>query len=232
MTATEYIKLLDNGHLSFAGNTKKDFKSLLPQEGSNSANQGIKKGMNWVGNYELTKEIYEQKYFPFWNFIKLNKSIWNSRWSLFKSLMLKSSNVSGSGHKVDAKWFGWSPAQAGGRGGLKKGEGDCDSDRDCAPGLKCAHDKLNIPGVRNTGVIKWGRDFCYDPNDSILDGTDALTFINGSNFDRIIETKTSLSQANREGVFYQAGNDRVLTKTAYMHENFPYWTFIRRASRS
>ena len=34
-----------------------------------------------------------------------------------------------------------------------------------------------------------------------------LTFMNGSNFDRIIETKSSLSEANREGVYYRAGNN-------------------------
>ena len=59
-----------------------------------------------------------------------------------------------------------------------------------------------------------------------------LKFLNGSNFDRIIETKSDLNQANRKGTFYKSGNDRILTKNAYMHENFPYWTFIRRASRS
>ena len=114
----------------------------------------------------------------------------------------------------------------------KKGEGDCDSDRDCARGLRCAHDRMRIPGVRNTGAIKWGRDFCYDPNDSTLDGTDALTFLNGSNYDRIVETKSNLNQANQAGVFYRAGNNRLLTKKAYLHENFPYWTFIRYANRS
>ena len=78
-----------------------------------------------------------------------------------------------------------------GRGGLQKGEGDCDSDRDCV-GLKCAHDKTNIPGVRNTGAIKWGVIF-VTPKDSTLDGTDMLKFLNGSNFDRIIETESNLN---------------------------------------
>ena len=231
MTATEYIKLLDNGNLSFSSNSSGVFKGILPKQDSLQSKQGVKKNMYWVGNYELKKEIYDMKYFPFWNFVKANKTIWNSRWGSFKTLMLKSSYVKASGHKTNAKWFGWSPSQAY-NGTLQKGEGDCDRDRDCAKGLKCAHDRMQIPGVRNTGAIKWGRDFCYDPNDNVLDGTDALTFMNGSNFDRIIETKSSLSEANREGVYYRAGNNRLLTKAAYMHENFPYWTFIRYANRS
>ena len=102
-------------------------------------------------------------------------------------------------------------------------EGDCDSDRDCARGLRCQQ-RMRIPGVRNTGAIKWGRDFCYDPNDSTLDGTDALTFINGSNYDRIVETKSNLNQANQAGVFYRAGNNRLLTKTAYC-KAFPILDF-------
>ena len=230
MTATENIKTLDNGNLSFS--TAGRFKSLIPMEGSEQTKQGTRKGIHWVGNYELRKEIYDMKYFPFWNFVSLNKEIWNSQWNKFKTIMLKLRSVQGSGAKVNARWFGWNPSQARGRRGLQKGEGDCDSDRDCAPGLKCAHDKMKIPGVRNTGAIKWGRDFCYDPNDSVLDGTDSLTFKNGSNFDNILETKISLSQANKEGVFYKRANGRLLTKKAYMHPNFPYWTFIRRASRS
>ena len=82
--------------------------------------------------------------------------IYNFRLDLIK--LLKA-----SGHKTNARWFGWSPSQAY-NGTLQKGEGDCDSDRDCARGLRCAHDRMRIPGVRNTGAIKWGRDFCYDPN--------------------------------------------------------------------
>ncbi len=161
MTATEYIKLLSNGNLSFAGNTGGGFKAILPQQNSLSAKSGIKKDMYWVGNFELKKEIYDLKYFPFWNFITLNKTIWNGRWSTFKTLMLKSRNVT-------------------------------------------------------TSFLS----------------PDSLLFLDGSNFDRIIETKSSLSQANSEGVFYRTGNNRLLTKKAYMHENFPYWTFIRRASVS
>ena len=51
MTATEYIKLLDNGNLSFAGNTGGGFKAILPQQGSLASRSGIKEGMYWVGNY-------------------------------------------------------------------------------------------------------------------------------------------------------------------------------------
>jgi len=42
--------------------------------------------------------------------------------------------------------------------------GDCDSDHDCAPGLKCffRQDSRNIPGCLGSG--KSGMDYCYDPS--------------------------------------------------------------------
>ena len=229
MSTSDYSTIVSNGNLKFSGG---GFKSILPTRNSTQAKSGIKKGMHWVGNYELKKEIYELKYFPFWQFVKLNKKAWNSKWNKFKSIMMKSPAVKGNFNKVNAQWFGWNPVQARGRRGLQKGQGDCDNDRDCGPGLKCAHDKSQISGIRNTGAIRGGRDFCYDPNDSVLGGTDGITFLNGSNFDTIVETKNSLNQANQLGNFYKSGNNRFLTKNAFMHENFPYWTFIRRAQKS
>lgn len=228
MSTSEYSTIVSNGNLSFSGG---GFKSILPTQNSAEAKSGIKKGMHWVGNYELKKEIYELKYFPFWQFVKLNKKTWNSQWNKFKSIMTKSPSVKGNFNKVNSQWLGWDPIQAR-RRGLQKGQGDCDNDRDCGPGLKCAHDKSQIPGIRNTGLIRGGRDFCYDPADSVLGGTDGIIFLDGSNFDTIIETKNSLSQANQLGNFYRSGNNRFLTKNAYMHEHFPYWTFIRRAQKS
>ena len=68
---------------------------------------------------------------------------------------------------VNATFYGWTPEQAQGTGGLQKGEGDCDSDTDCAEGLKCLHDQTSIPGVISNGVVVSQRDFCYDP----IDGT-------------------------------------------------------------
>ena len=46
------------------------------------------------------------------------------------------------------KWLGWTPSKGGypnrdpsvGGEPLTKGEGDCDNDSDCGPGLKCGHD--------------------------------------------------------------------------------------------
>ena len=103
MTVTEYIKL-QNGRLSFAGNTGGGFKALLPVSNTNA---GWRSGMAWVGNYELTKQIYEMKYFPFWNFVATNKQVWNSRWSHFKNLMLKFPSVKGGSGTVTASWRGW-----------------------------------------------------------------------------------------------------------------------------
>ena len=229
MTTTEYIKLMDNGNLDFSGNTGGGFKAILPQSWQAKAKDGPQKGMYWVNGYQLKKEIYEMKYFPFWQFVKTNKSVWNSRWWLFKRKMLSVYGVKASGDKKNMVWYGWDPWKAK-RGVLQKGEGDCDSDRDCAGNLRCYHDRI-APGLKNTGAWRYGRDFCYDPNDSVLDGTDAIRFKNGSIFDTVVETTSNLSDANRSGKFYRSGNYKMLTKQAYMTENFPYWSFLRKAER-
>ena len=92
-------------------------------------------------------------------------------------------------------WLGWSPNKGGWpprRGPvnaqgvmqpapspygapLDRGEGDCDNDNDCGPGMKCGHDgrgpdgKPGVPGLKyssggkvlpNSGY----KDYCYDPN--------------------------------------------------------------------
>ena len=75
MSSTEYIKLLDNGRLSFNSNSAGRFKNLLPLEGSENSKQGIRKNIHWVENYQLKKEIYDMKYFPFWHFITINKQL-------------------------------------------------------------------------------------------------------------------------------------------------------------
>jgi hypothetical protein len=229
MTTNKYVTLLSNGNLRFSGG----FNSFIPtQQEYADSTAGFKKNIHWVDNYELKRNVYNLKYFPFWKFIKLNRQIWDSQWNKFKSIMLKSRNVKTNATKVNAKWLGWNEGRR--RGNTQKGEGDCDSDRDCRPGLKCFQRDGNekVPGVRNTGDLTWEGDFCYDPNDSVLEGTDGLIISNGSNFDTIIETKNNLKDANRLGTFYKSGKNRILTKQAFMHEDFPFWLFIRRAERS
>jgi len=39
-----------------------------------------------------------------------------------------------------------------------------------------------------------------------------------------------MSNANSKGHFLKLGNNRYLTKQAFMNENFPYWLFLRTAS--
>ena len=58
---------------------------------------------------------------------------------------------------------------------------------------------------------------------------DALTFLNGSPFDSIIQSSNSSSVAKSKGYFYLAGNKRYLSKQAFLHEDFPYWLFLRVA---
>ena len=224
MTATEYIKY-KNGELDFSGNSGGGFKAILPR---NNYKAGWKKGMAWKGNYILTKNVYEKPLFPFWNFIKTNKSVWNGRWSDFKRKMMEVPSVEGGTGLSSSKWFGWNH-ERNARGRIKAGEGDCDRDSDCAPGLKCGQNKTKLPGVYNTGAMRGGRDFCYDPNS--MSGVDHLKFLNGSPFDSTLRASRSLNYANSKGMFYQKGNDKILTKNAYLHEHFPYWQFLRIAAR-
>jgi len=114
----------------------------------------------------------------------------------------------------------------------KVGEGDCDRDSDCGPGLKCGHNSTRLPGVRNTGVMGGGRDFCYDPKSNDAVANNSLRIVKGSPFDTIIGTSNSLAGANNNGLFYKKGNDKYLTKEAFMHENFPYWHFLRTAEKN
>ena len=139
---------------------------------------------------------------------------------------------------VYAQWKGWNFDTPNYRGKVPRGYGDCDVDADCGPGLKCAQDKTKISGLIDSGAITpntWGggRDFCYDPNDAQFssgDGRDTLSFLSGSPFDNIVQTATSMSVANSKGYFLKLGNNRYLTKQAFMNENFPYWLFLRTAS--
>ena len=222
-----------NMNLSFSG-APSSFKSLLTAGGKG----WWKNEYAWVGNYEITKAKYDGKYFPFWNFISGARNWWNNNWGEFKTQLLKVPSVKPGSPSVYAKWKGWNFDVPNYRGKVPRGYGDCDVDADCGPGLKCAQDKTKISGLIDSGAITpntWGggRDFCYDPNDAQFssgDGRDTLSFLSGSPFDNIVQTATSMSVANSKGYFLKLGNNRYLTKQAFMNENFPYWLFLRTAS--
>lgn len=215
------------GNLSFKG-ANSSFKSLLQVKTRGWWNNDHA----WAPNNEITKATYDKKYFPFWNFVKLGKEYWNKNWDLFKSEMLKVPSVKRSSLPTNSKWHSWTN-----NWWLKrpKGHGDCDSDRDCGPGLKCWENPRRIPGVVDTGAItpnSWGagRDFCYDPKDVALGGSgDALSFMEGSPFDNVIQTSNSTSIASSKGYFFVAGGTKFLTKQAFLNEDFPYWLFLRVA---
>ena len=217
-----------NLNLSF-NTAQSSFKSLLTIGGRGS----WKNDFVWVGNYEITKSKYDGKYFPFWNFIREARNYWNNNWGVFKSKLLEVPSVSLGTPSVNSKWGGWSNPWW-----LKrpKGQGDCDNDNDCGPGLKCSQNPKKLPGVVDAGDIypnRWGagRDFCYDPNDSAFSGAgDMLSFLDRSPFDNFIQTTTSASTANSKGYFLKVGTKRYLSKQAFMNENFPYWLFLRTAS--
>ena len=179
----------------------------------------------WTGKYQLIKETYIKEHFPFWNFTRVARDYWNKNWTLFKSKMLKVPSVKaiGSGGTVNSKWYGWSPSQK-----LKAGEGDCDGDYNCAPGLKCAQDPSSLPGVRSGG-LGGGRDYCYDPaaGDCNKEG---LTFLSGSPFDNLTGQTTNKPDADNQGIFLKCGNNKFISQRAFQSTNFPYWYFIRVAS--
>lgn len=168
MTATEYIKMEPDGSLNFDSNSGGGFKRLLPLTNRASGwnkEQNISWSSNKKSSYILTRETYVKKYFPFWNFVELNKSIWNTRWNHFKHLMLKARNISDKTSKI----------------------------------------------VNAQYMLK----------DSIL--------IKNTAFFDIVPSTASLSRANREGHLYRTSEGYFLNKKMFMHQNFPYWSFIRTA---
>ena len=75
-----------------------------------------------------------------------------------------------------------------------------------------------------------GRDFCYDPSKYGLPGNgDYLLFMEGSPFIASMPSKSNISSANNSGRFFKAGNNFIVTKQAYLNEDFPYWKLIRVA---
>ena len=222
MTVTEYIKF-ENGALNFSGNSGGGFKAILP---ITNVEKSWKSGMAWKPGYILTKEMYEMEYFPFWQFVKTNKSVWNSRWADFKKACLGVPGTKLGGDKVNARWLGWNDWLRN----EPEGQGDCDRDSDCAGNLKCAQNPYSLPGVNANGLFGGGRDFCYDPTKYGLpsDG-DYLLFMKDSPFEIAMPSKSSITEANSSGRFYKAGDNLVVTKAAYMSENFPYWKLIRIA---
>ena len=64
--------------------------------------------------------------------------------------------------------------QTGGQLGnqiLEDGQGECDKDSDCAPGLKCGQrGSSKLDGVNNLEGRQINKDFCYDPNVKSMQG--------------------------------------------------------------
>lgn len=220
VNALPNVNITNNGTTISFSNASSNIKSLLPLS---SRGSGWKKNITWSGNYILTKKIYNEKYFPFWNFVQVSKNYWKGNWGKFKTALLKDSSISISSKKVNSKWFGWTPSQARGRRGLKKGEGDCDSDRDCKPGLKCGHDSYSLPGINRAG-LGGSRDFCYNPMDKYLN--DALKIKSGSVMSTIIGQSSNKNIVKRDGLLLKRGNNLYLTKEAFISDSFPYWIFL------
>ena len=233
MKCVNGVKLIgtnsDNKSLSFDGAS--NLQSLLAEGDKNY----WKNNFNWVnggkfGRFLVTKELYEKKYFPFWNFINVSKDYWKNNWIGFGNRLIKSRHISRGIEKVNAKWFGWGHEKSMKKaGGVVKGEGDCDNDGDCKPGLKCGHDATSLPGINSNGVMHGGRDFCYDPFDAVLEKGDTLKFTQSSSMKSYIGISNNKEQAEREGKFFIKNNNLYLTKKAFETENFPYWSFLHAA---
>ena len=104
-------------------------------------------------------------------FLEVGCTTKGTGWRMLNSVNSAKNHVSevsqykiGADAPVNAVWRGWNERAY--RGKIKAGQGDCDNDRDCAPGLKCGHDTTKLPGVTNTGAMGRGRDFCYKPSDT------------------------------------------------------------------
>jgi hypothetical protein len=78
-----------------------------------------------------------------------------------------------TGIKTNVKWFGWSPDSQK-YGGTDVAAGDCDTDADCAPGLKCGqnpHRTRNTKGLKGSRTnLDGGKDYCYDPEFAGMNG--------------------------------------------------------------
>ncbi len=229
MKCVNGVKLIgtnsDDKSLSFDGAA--NLQSLLA-EGDKTY---WKNNFNWVnggkfGRFLITKELYEKKYFPFWNFIKVSKDYWKNNWTGFGNRLIKSRHISRGIEKVKAQWYGWTPKN---KYPLKKGEGDCDSDANCAPGLKCHQNPSSLPGIDNNNVMHSGRDFCYDPLDEELEKGNMLKFTQSSSMKSYIGISNNKEQAEKEGKFFLKNNDLYLTKKAFDTQNFPYWSFLHAA---
>ena len=51
--------------------------------------------------------MYMKNLFSILEFIKINKSVWNSRWSTFKNKMLSVPSVKAGTGRVRSRWYGW-----------------------------------------------------------------------------------------------------------------------------
>ena len=77
------------------------------------------------------------------------------------------------GIKTNVKWYGWNGPK-GDTDGTDIGGGDCDTDADCAPGLKCGQNphrtknKIGLKGKRSR--LDSSKDYCYDPEFAGMNG--------------------------------------------------------------
>lgn len=223
----------DNNSLSFDDAT--NFHNLLALGQPNK--KYWKNEYTWTSNnrskYLLTLKLYEKTHFPFWNFLNISKNYWKNNWAEFSNKLIKSRFISKESEIVEAKHYTdgkdiWTPPNS--RMPLKKGEGDCDKNQ-CAPGLICAEDPTQLPGVSDPGnVMRGGIDFCYDPLDTFLQRGEALKFMQGSNMNYLAGS-TSRERAESDGLFIIRDKNLYLTKKAYQTEDFPYWLFLDAAEK-
>lgn len=101
-----------------------------------------------------------------------------ARWDASKDLwnFHKSGNSDNTKNDKTKRVDEWNEVkiQTGGQLGnqpVEDGQGDCDNDSDCAPGLKCGQrGSGKLDGVNNLYGKQPERDFCYDPNVKSMQG--------------------------------------------------------------
>ena len=86
---------------------------------------------------------------------------------------------------------------------LGKCEGDCDSDKDCKPGLKCFQrsGKTQVPGCIAGGPDdKTNYDYCYDPNDKLPSCNNYLNMTNNTSIDVTNKQYKSIDNKNLDDI--------------------------------
>ena len=61
---------------------------------------------------------------------------------------------------------------------------------------------------------------------------DSLKFLSNSPFDYLLDSTNNKDTADTDGLFWENGNEKYLSKRAFDNQNFPYWLFLKTVERN